>query len=320
MTADHAAWGGDHADLTALGRALAEQGSVVLKGHGTENDFVIFDDPAGAVDLTPAQVMALADRRSGIGADGVIRAVRSVAVPDGAAALAQHPRAEWFMDYRNADGSPAEMCGNGIRVLVAFLRHRGFLALADGDAVDIATRGGDRRVWVTGDQYTVDMGDFSLPGGTEAALRGFDVAVGLPGLAQRPGLRVAMPNPHTVVALDSLEALDSLVLEGAHYDPEPAEGTNLEVVVPLGENDEGRGVVRMRVLERGVGETRSCGTGCCAAAVAVREWAGAGAPDEWDVQVPGGTLRVRVDGQRVLLTGPAVLVAEVTPLDAPEAP
>lgn len=237
------------------------------------------------------------------------------------ARLAGYPTdAEWFMDYRNADGSPAEMCGNGIRVLVAFLRHRGFLALADGDAVDIATRGGDRRVWVTGDQYTVDMGDFSLPGGTEAALRGFDVAVGLPGLAQRPGLRVAMPNPHTVVALDSLEALDSLVLEGAHYDPEPAEGTNLEVVVPLGENDEGRGVVRMRVLERGVGETRSCGTGCCAAAVAVREWAGAGAPDEWDVQVPGGTLRVRVDGQRVLLTGPAVLVAEVTPLDAPEAP
>ena len=285
----------------------------MVKGHGTENDFLLVADPAGEVSVDAATVAHWCDRQRGLGADGFI-----VAAP---ARLAGYPTdAEWFMDYRNADGSPAEMCGNGIRVLVAFLRHRGFLALADGDAVDIATRGGDRRVWVTGDQYTVDMGDFSLPGGAEAALRGFDVAVGLPGLAQRPGLRVAMPNPHTVVALDSLEALDSLVLEGAHYDPEPAEGTNLEVVVPLGENDEGRGVVRMRVLERGVGETRSCGTGCCAAAVAVREWAGAGAPDEWDVQVPGGTLRVRVGGQRVLLTGPAVLVAEVTPLDAPEAP
>ena len=175
----------------------------MVKGHGTDNDFLLVADPAGEVSVDAVTVAHWCDRQRGPGADGFI-----VAAP---ARLAGYPTdAEWFMDYRNADGSPAEMCGNGIRVLVAFLRHRGFLALADGDAVDIATRGGDRRVWVTGDQYTVDMGDFSLPGGTEAALRGFDEAVGLPGLAQRPGLRVPKPNPPTVVALDSLGALDNL--------------------------------------------------------------------------------------------------------------
>ncbi len=285
----------------------------MVKGHGTENDFLLVADPDGTVQLDAATVAHWCDRQRGIGADGLI-----VAAPGPLAGY--ETGAAWFMDYRNADGSLAEMCGNGIRVLVAFLRHRGLVQLADGDSVLIATRGGDRRVWVSGDGYTVDMGDFSLPGGTDATLRGFDVAVKLPGLDQRPGLRVAMPNPHTVVALGSIANLEGLVLEGVHYDPEPAEGTNLEVVVPLGETPEGRGALRMRVLERGVGETRSCGTGCCAAAVAVREWAGAGAPDEWDVTVPGGMLRVRVDGQRVLLTGPAVLVAEVTPLDVPPAP
>ncbi|MGM0385215.1 MAG: diaminopimelate epimerase [Actinomycetota bacterium] len=285
----------------------------MVKGHGTENDFLIISDPDGTLQLDAATVVHWCDRHRGIGADGLI-----VAAPGPLAGY--DTRAAWFMDYRNADGSLAEMCGNGIRVMVAFLRHRGLIRMADGESLVIATRGGDRRVWVTGDEYTVDMGDFSLPGGTDATLRGFDVAVKLPGLDQRPGLSVAMPNPHTVVALDSEAALDALVLDDVRYDPEPPEGTNLEVVVPLGETSAGRGALRMRVLERGVGETRSCGTGCCAAAVAVREWAGAGAPDEWDVTVPGGTLRVRVEGQRVLLTGPAVLVAEVTPLAAPPAP
>lgn len=285
----------------------------LVKGHGTENDFLLVADPDGTLALDAATVAHWCDRQRGLGADGFI-----VAAP--ARLAGYETRAAWFMDHRNADGSPAEMCGNGIRVLVAFLRHRGLLDLGDGDVVDIATRGGDRRVWVMGEDYTVDMGEYGLPGGTEAALRGFDVAVKLPGLDQRPGLRVTMPNPHAVVALESEEALAALVLEEAHFDPEPAEGTNLEVVVPLGETPEGRGALRMRVLERGVGETRSCGTGSCAAAVAVREWAGAGSPDEWDVHVPGGMLRVRIDGQRVLLTGPAVLVAEVTPLAGPPAP
>ena len=317
MTADHAAWGGDHADLTALGSALADQGSVVLKGHGTENDFVIFDDPAGAVDLTPAQVMALADRRSGIGADGVIRAVRSVAVPDGAAALAQHPRAEWFMDYRNADGTLAEMCGNGLRVFVAFLAHRGLVDLPDGASVVVGTRAGALTVRRDGDRLAADLGAYDFPGGEEAVAVGYDASVAVQGIPDvRPALRVAVPNPHTVVALGDVAELAAADLSHAPLvEPVPAEGTNVELVVPLGEQViDGRpvGVIRMRVHERGVGETRSCGTGACAAALAVRAWAGADAPDDWRVLVPGGELGVRaLPGGRVELSGPAALVAEV---------
>ncbi|MCU1535078.1 MAG: diaminopimelate epimerase, partial [Glaciihabitans sp.] len=91
------------------------------KGHGTGNDFVLFADPDGDVDLTPAQIAAIADRHFGVGGDGVIRAVRSRSLPAGAAALAEDDGAEWFMDYHNADGSVAEMCGNGIRVFAKYL-------------------------------------------------------------------------------------------------------------------------------------------------------------------------------------------------------
>lgn len=287
--------------------------TALVKGHGTENDFLLAVDPTGELDVDAATVAFWCDRRRGLGADGFI-----IAAPVGRAGYPS--AADWFMDYRNADGSVAEMCGNGIRVLVALLRRTGLVELADGQSVVVATRGGDREVWVRGADYTVDMGDFTLPGGAAAAARGFDVAVKLPGMDQRPGLRVAMPNPHTVVALDSVAALEALALEGVNYDPSPPDGTNLEVVVPLGETADGRGALRMRVLERGVGETRSCGSGCCAAAVAVREWAGAGAPDDWRVEVPGGTLGVRIDGTRVYLTGPAVLLAEVSLLGGPAAP
>lgn len=282
------------------------------KGHGTGNDFVIVPDPDGVLDLSAAQVAALCDRHFGIGADGLLRVVRS-------AAGGFDSDAEWFMDYRNADGSLAEMCGNGARVFVAYLRDLGHVTLADGDEVRIGTRGGVRRVRAVGEDYAVAMGEFALPGGERALTEGTDVVVDVPGLAgSRGGLRVEMPNPHTVLALPDLADLDSARLElgTVAYAPEPPEGTNLELVVPGTEQEIGGtrvGTLTMRVLERGVGETRSCGTGCCAAAVAVRAWAGAGAPDAWLVTVPGGQVRVDVAADRqVTLTGPAVLVADVT--------
>ena len=301
--------------MTTTFGALA--GRALTTGHGTENDFVLVPDPDGTLTLTGAEVAAACDRHAGLGADGLIRVVRSAAVPEGRAVLAEDPAAEWFMDYRNADGSLAEMCGNGVRVFVHYLRERGLVTLAPGETVVVGTRGGPRRVTFDGELYTVEMGRWTMPGGQAAVSAGYDVVVGVPGLdGPRGGLRVTVPNPHTVVALpDEAELAGAVLTARPTYDPVPPEGTNLELVVPLGESGgdgEAVGHLRMRVLERGVGETRSCGTGTCAAALAVRAWAGDGAPDTWQVLVPGGQVTVRVLGDTVTLTGPAVLTADVT--------
>ena len=293
------------------------------KGHGTRNDFVLIADPEGALDLGPKDVRRLADRRGGIGADGVIRLAPTAALAregDEAAqaALAENPAAEWFMDYRNADGSVAEMCGNGVRVLAAFAEREG-LADLSGGPLSLGTRGGVKRVTKeSGGWYAVHMGSWFLPGGDAAVSDGYDAAVAVHGwTAPRPALSVDLGNPHTVVALASVEELDSLELTHApEVAPRPLHGTNVELVVPLGEEEGPDGVVgrlRMRVHERGVGETPSCGTGACAAALAVRTWQGGtsgdGAPDIWIVEVPGGEVRVRIlAGGTVELAGPAELV------------
>lgn len=311
---------------TAAPRLVVTAGLVVAKGHGTKNDFVLIDDRDGLMDLTPALVRSLCDRRAGVGADGVIRLIASERLPEGAALLAADPDARWFMDYRNADGSLAQMCGNGVRVLAALVRRLGLWEPSDGELV-LGTRAGVRRVrevpvpagidderW-----YSVDMGVWSIPGGDEAVQAGGDARVTVSGLpVARPGLGIDMGNPHTVLVVadaDELEAAD--LTRQPVVRPVPPDGTNTELVLPLGERAgaDGRpvGAVRMRVFERGVGETASCGTGACAAALAVRAWAGGRAPDEWLVHVPGGTLRVtaRPDGH-VELAGPAVLVADAT--------
>ena len=289
----------------------------LTKGHGTGNDFLLFTDTEGTGELPPEAVAAIADRHTGIGADGLIRAVPTALVDPAAA----EQGAQWFMDYRNADGSAAEICGNGIRVFVAYLRHAGLLDLPDGAIARIGTRAGVLDVRREGEEYAVDMGTWRATGGAEALASGFDASVVTRGLdEQRPGLRLELGNPHTVVALQdeqTLAELDLTSLPGV--DPPPEHGSNVEFVVPLGEaeatEDGGRiGVLRMRVYERGVGETLSCGTGACAAALAVRAWFGTGAPDHWQVHVPGGRLRVRVDGDRVELAGPAELVGVITPL------
>ena len=277
------------------------------KGHGTGNDFVLHADPDDAVRLTTAQLAALADRRFGIGANGVIRAVRSLHVPEGRALLADEPDCEWFMDYVNADGSVAEMCGNGVRVFVHFLIAEGLIALAPGQTMAIGTRAGVRRVQRLDSGYAADLGLWSLDGGEPLVrARGLSVA--------RPGLGVSVGNPHVVVALASDDELDGLDLGVAPVlDPAPAAGANVEFVVPADPLVvDGVGRIRMRVHERGSGETLSCGTGAVAAALAVRHWAGEGAPHLWSVDVPGGTLGVRMlpgpEGEHVELSGPAQLV------------
>ena len=276
------------------------------KGHGTGNDFVLFSDPEGAIRLDASQLAGLADRHFGVGGDGVIRAVRSSRLPEGAAALAEDPAAEWFMDYHNADGSPAEMCGNGIRVYGAYLISEGLLDLAVGETVAIGTRGGVRLLTRTDEGFEVDLGGFVVAGEAMVAARRLEV--------DRPGLAVGVGNPHVVVALaddGELEALD--LSEAPVVTPAPPDGANVEFVVPAEPLVSGGvGSIRMRVHERGSGETLSCGTGAAAAALATRSWAGAGAPDAWRVQVPGGVVGVRVaetaDGPHVFLSGPAELV------------
>ncbi len=249
-----------------------------LKGHGTENDFVVLPDPDGALDLTPELVRRLCDRRAGIGGDGVLRVVRSVHVPEA------DPATEWFMDYRNGDGTVAEMCGNGVRVYARYLVQAG---LAAPGALRLATRGGvkDVEVPATGD-VTVDMGP---------AVVGEPVDVD--GAA---ATSVDMGNPHAVLHVPSVAGLGELKTSRLDLNVE-----YVEYVSPT--------AIRMRVHERGVGETRSCGTGACAAVVATALRTGAARGTAYDVEVLGGHLTVtwREDGH-VVMSGPAVLVAEGT--------
>ncbi|WP_460776451.1 diaminopimelate epimerase [Microbacterium sp. GXF7504] len=276
------------------------------KGHGTGNDFVIVADPDGALDLSDDQVAVLCDRRFGVGGDGILRVVRAAAIAEGADAAAAG--AEWFMDYRNADGSAAEMCGNGIRVFARYLVESG-LGVIGADPVPIGTRAGVKTLTATGDGFEVDLGRWIV--------EEQDVLVQAKGLpVARPGLGIDVGNPHVVVALSSDDELDDLdLVYQPILTPTPSHGANVEFVVPADPLVQGGvGTVRMRVFERGVGETLSCGTGVAAAAIAVRHWAGPAAPDEWRVRIPGGELGVRMRDGHVLLSGPAVLVytGEVT--------
>jgi diaminopimelate epimerase len=277
------------------------------KGHGAGNDFVLFADPDGAVDLTAAQIALICDRHFGVGADGVIRAVRSSAVPEGSAVLSEDPTAEWFMDYHNADGSPAEMCGNGIRVFTRFLLDGGLADLRPGQTLPVGTRAGVRAVQRSGTGFQVDLGRWHVTGDDPLVrAKGLGVA--------RPGLGIDVGNPHVVVALADDDEIDRLDLGPTPIlDPVPVNGANVEFVVPAEPLvDDGVGRIRMRVHERGSGETLACGTGTAAAALATRYWAGDGAPDSWRVRTPGGTLGVRIiaadDGEHVTLSGPAELV------------
>ncbi|MFB7861467.1 diaminopimelate epimerase [Streptomyces sp. NPDC056069] len=271
-----------------------------LKGHGTENDFVIVPDTENVIDLSPAAVARLCDRRAGIGADGVLHVVRSAAHPE---ARPMADEAEWFMDYRNADGSVAEMCGNGVRVFARYLQHAGHVTAGE---VSVATRGGVKRVHLDKDgSVTVRMGKALLP---EAG-----VTVTVDGRSW-PARNVNMGNPHAVAFVDDLAHAGTLYDEPPYV---PAsvypDGVNIEFVA-----DRGPRHVAMRVHERGAAETRSCGTGACAVAVATArrdgtDPAATGTPVTYTVDVLGGTLVIteHPDGE-IEMTGPAVIVAEGT--------
>ncbi|MGQ4388077.1 diaminopimelate epimerase [Streptomyces sp. SAS_270] len=269
-----------------------------LKGHGTENDFVIVPDPENAIDLSPSAVAALCDRRAGIGGDGLLHVVRSAAHPEAEKMAAE---AEWFMDYRNGDGSIVEMCGNGVRVFARYLQRAGYVA--EGDFT-VATRGGVKSVHLSKDgDVTVGMGSALLPEG--------DVTVSV-GERSWPALNVNMGNPHAVAFVDDLAHAGSLY-DAPPFSPASAypAGVNVEFVV-----DRGPRHVAMRVHERGAGETRSCGTGACAVAVATARRDGTdpavtGTPVTYTVDVLGGRLVIteHPDGA-IEMTGPAVIVAE----------
>ncbi|MDT7841727.1 diaminopimelate epimerase [Streptomyces justiciae] len=269
-----------------------------LKGHGTENDFVIVPDPENVIDLPASAVAVLCDRRAGIGGDGLLHVVRSAKHPE-----AQHmaAEAEWFMDYRNGDGSIAEMCGNGVRVFARYLQHAGHVT--EGDLA-VATRGGVKTVHLAKDgDVTVGMGKARLPEG--------DVQVSV-GERSWPARNVNMGNPHAVAFVEDLAHAGTLY-DAPPFSPASAypDGVNVEFVV-----DRGPRHVALRVHERGSGETRSCGTGACAVAVATARRDGVdpavtGTPATYTVDVPGGTLVIteRPDGE-IEMTGPAVIVAE----------
>jgi diaminopimelate epimerase len=273
-----------------------------LKGHGTENDFVLLPDHDGVAHgaLAAERVRALCDRRAGIGGDGVLRVIRTSALERSSVVELSRdhagPAPEWFMDYRNADGSLAEMCGNGIRVFALHLYDE---RLVPADApVRIATRDGVKVVTRDGDTFTAGMGVARILGETKVSA----------GDRSWPALHVDVGNPHAVVMVDDLAEAGNLYDEPAYDEKLYPEGVNIEFVVRRGADH-----IAMRVHERGSGETRSCGTGACAAAVAAAGPEAGGRPGRWRVDVPGGELAVSRDAAgQVFLSGPARIVARGT--------
>jgi diaminopimelate epimerase len=268
------------------------------KGHGTSNDFVLLPDPDGELELTPALVAALCDRRRGIGGDGVIRVVRSAKHPEAADHAGE---AEWFMDYHNSDGTTAEMCGNGLRVFVRYLLDRG-LATPGPLGLPVATRAG---VLLT----VVGAGTISARMTTPRVYAGSTATI---GALTVPGVAVDTGNPHLVCGLHDGVELSALDLTRAPlHDAKvfPA-GVNVEFVEPAEPLDGVDLHVRMRVHERGSGETQSCGTGALAVgAVALRD-AGL-TTGSVAIDVLGGQVRVTCDADGAWwLEGPAVLVAD----------
>ncbi|OBI79434.1 diaminopimelate epimerase [Mycobacterium sp. E740] len=272
------------------------------KGHGTQNDFVLLADVGCELTLTPPAVAALCDRRRGLGADGVLRVTTAQAaltagvfeqLPEGVAGE------DWYMDYRNADGSIAQMCGNGVRVFAHYLRVSGLQA---ADEFVVGSLAGPRPVvlhdWdATTADVTVEMGKANQLGAGAAIVGG----------RRFSGLAVDVGNPHLAcvdpdLTLEELYALDvgaPVSFDSAQF----PEGVNVEVVTAPAD-----GAVSMRVHERGVGETRSCGTGTVAAAVAALAFSGAGS-GSLDVRIPGGEVSVTVTEASSYLRGPSVLVA-----------
>ena len=255
---------------------------IATHGHGTENDFLLIFDPDDRLSISTAQCAAMCDRKTGIGADGFIRITKS----DG----------KWFMDYRNADGSLAEMCGNGIRVMARYLIEKGH---QPEGIFPIKTRDGVKHLRAPRE------GDISVNIG-QVTDEQEEVTVAINGKVWN-AYNISVGNPHAVAFVERIEEVGSL--ENAPVvRPEDVypEGVNVEFVEVLPNHE-----LKMRVHERGVGETRSCGTGTCAVALAATLHAGERLPALWTIYPPGGRLTVEIDGHsNATLTGPAVLMGD----------
>lgn len=264
------------------------RGPEFVKGHGTENDFIVLPDPDGELKLTEPLVRAMCDRRRGLGADGILRVVRAGALADRPEPV---PADVWFMDYRNADGSVAEMCGNGARV---FARYLVDTHLAEPGELVIGTRAGVRHIRTHGDgRITVDMGPVEVLGESSAVAGGRTF----------PGVAIDVGNPHLACVTNiDIDTLD-LTVPPAYEDALFPNGVNIEFVRIVSPD-----ALRMRVHERGVGETRSCGTGTVAAAVAGLREEGKSVGRKV-VQVQGGAVEVEIGSSTTRLTGPVAMTA-----------
>lgn len=271
-----------------------------VKMHGIGNDFVVIDDLAGTLELDPSAVQWICDRHFGVGSDGVILVRR-----------ATHDDADLYMHYFNADGSLAEMCGNGIRCFVKHAVDTG-LVPQDAASVRVETLGGVKPVTFWRDdagRMTVARVDMGVP-----ELQPEKIPVDLPGdmvydcpLETPHGTvritAVSMGNPHAVIWVDDVvEAPVETIGPAVEMHPAFPKRTNVEFAELV---DETR--IRLRVWERGVGETLACGTGACATLVAAVLSCRTGRSAT--VELPGGELEIRWhEDEHVYMTGTATTV------------
>lgn len=292
--------------------------SIVYKAHATGNDFVVYLDEDGTHEPTADEVRFLCDRHFGIGGDGLIRLAHPQAVSDvneRQIADCAAGDADWFMDYRNADGSLAEMCGNGTRAITLFAQRQGIADQPGGKPFHLGTRAGVKILTSLGDVPGLGKDVFQVEMGAwkRGDVDGYEVTIpGTSGSAR--GTFVDMGNPHVVAVLEdafaSLPNVEDLdLVTKPVVAPEIPSDQNVEFV-RIDEQSEGNdaGEATMRVNERGCGETLSCGTGLCATAITLRAKTGI---DHWTITVRGGTLRVDVTDEDVKLTGSATIVGKI---------
>lgn len=292
--------------------------SIVYKAHATGNDFVVYLDEDGMHEPTADEVRFLCDRHFGIGGDGLIRLAHPQAVSDvneRQIADCAAGDADWFMDYRNADGSLAEMCGNGTRAITLFAQRQGIADQPGGKPFHLGTRAGVKVLTSLGDVPGLSKDVFQVEMGAwkRGDVDGYEVTIpGTSGSAR--GTFVDMGNPHVVAVLEdafaSLPNVEDLdLVTKPVVAPEIPSDQNVEFV-RIDEQSEGddAGEATMRVNERGCGETLSCGTGLCATAITLRAKTGI---DHWTITVRGGTLRVDVTDEDVKLTGSATIVSKI---------
>ena len=292
--------------------------SIVYKAHATGNDFVVYLDEDGTHEPTADEVRFLCDRHFGIGGDGLIRLAHPQAVSDvneRQIADCAAGDADWFMDYRNADGSLAEMCGNGTRAITLFAQRQGIADQPGGKPFHLGTRAGVKVLTSLGDVSGLGKDVFQVEMGAwkRGDVDGYEVTI--PGTSGSAcGTFVDMGNPHVVAVLEdafaSLPNVEDLdLVTKPVVAPEIPSDQNVEFV-RIDEQSEGddAGEATMRVNERGCGETLSCGTGLCATAITLRAKTGI---DHWTITVRGGTLRVDVTDEDVKLTGSATIVGKI---------